>query len=160
VLIITLDTGVNGSECNYCVALHCHDYNIQPWEMYSVLYKTNKILTWNMCHMIHFSSIWYFFIWPCLTLLHWKLNVILHHKVYPPCFIILWQFEWMNEYVLDFLYGDLTLHGGHLQRWVVSINLPLHYLRLVFTGIWKYRLPSSANLSVFIYLPLDIKKNS
>ena len=53
-------------------------------------------------------------------------NIVLHHKINgfrycspPPdkwfmFYIPPWQFEWMNEYILDFLYRDLTWHGHHL----------------------------------------------
>jgi len=32
----------------------------------------------------------------------------------------------MNEYVLGFLYGDLTLRGRHLSFWVEYGNFVLH----------------------------------
>jgi hypothetical protein len=66
-----------------------------------IIYETfiliRLIFKYTLCHLVHFPKIWCLFcIWPFLTLLHWKSNNVLYHKVNSPCFIF--SLDYLNKW--------------------------------------------------------------
>ena len=128
-----------------------------------------SIFIYTPCHMNHK---WY--LCPFLTLLHWKSNTILHYKVNGPCFIfspdnlIEWILLWLSLWKFNITWLPSLLIMG---RWdVYSAPNKFAYTFLTTTSylsdvcfelnIWQGCLALSPSLSLFIYLPVDIKKNS
>jgi hypothetical protein len=66
---------------------------------------------YSLCHMNHFSKIWYlFFIWPFLSIFNWKSNTILHHKVNDPYFIF--SLGNLNEWIRRWFSVILCVSNG------------------------------------------------
>jgi hypothetical protein len=76
---------------------------------------------YTLSHDRFFQNVILFFM-PIPYCLHWKSNAILHHKVNCQCFIFFLTIR-MNEYGLDFLYGDLKLRSRHFGKMLMYYHV-------------------------------------